>query len=321
MELRRLGQTEILASVLGIGCAEIGFEKTENRIVDELLGVASEAGVNVIDTAAMYADSESKLGRALDGRRDKFFIFTKCGLHVPTRLSPTGLLTRASAIKDRLADAKSAQTELCWRPDVLAWNIEQSLRRLKTERLDLLLLHSCSEELLKRGDVIEVLQRAKQSGKARYIGYSGDGTAELYAIESRRFDAVELSLNIADQEAIETLLPAARQHRLGVVAKRPIANALWRQKKRPDSPHNSPYWDRLRALGYDFLSDEHDIETALRFTIAIPGVHTAIVGTTNPQHMRRNIEAISVGGMRSEFFGAIRRRWIHTELPNRHPLV
>lgn len=321
MELRRLGKTEIHASVLGIGCAEIGFEKTEDRIVDELLGVASDAGVNVIDTAAMYADSESKIGRAIGGRREKFFIFTKCGLHAPTRLSLTGLATRANAIRDRLADLKSVQTELCWRTDVLEWNIEQSLRRLKTECVDLLLLHSCSEEILKRGDVIEVLQRAKRSGKARYIGYSGDGTAELYAIESGHFDAVELSLNIADQEAIETLLPAARQHGLGVVAKRPIANALWRQTKRPDSPHYYPYWDRLRALGYDFLSDEHDIETALRFTIAIPGVHTAIVGTTNPQHMRRNIEAIGVGGMRIESFEAIHNQWIHTELPNRHPLV
>jgi aryl-alcohol dehydrogenase-like predicted oxidoreductase len=228
---------------------------------------------------------------------------------------------RANAVKDFVNDPRSAQRELCWRTDVLEWNIEQSLRRLKTDCVDLLLLHSCSEELLKQGDVIEVLQRAKQSGKARHIGYSGDGKAERYAIESGHFDAVELSLNIADQEGIDTLLPLARQHGLGVIAKRPVANGLWQTTTRPGHPYYYPYWDRLRALKYDFLQDEHGFETALRFTIAIPGVHTAIVGTTNPQHMRRNIEAIKIGAMPLESFKAVRSRWFQAELPNRHPLI
>ena len=71
--------------------------------------------------------------------------------------------------------------------------------------MDVVHLHSCSEEVLRRGDVIEVLQRAKEAGKTRFIGYSGDTTDALYAIRTGVFDSLETSLNIADQEAIELL--------------------------------------------------------------------------------------------------------------------
>jgi aryl-alcohol dehydrogenase-like predicted oxidoreductase len=90
------------------------------------------------------------------------------------------------------------------------------------------LLHSCSLDELQKGACIEGLEQARKDGKTRLIGYSGDSRAAKYAIESGRFDALQTSVNLCDQESIELLLPLARYKQLGVIAKRPIANAVWR---------------------------------------------------------------------------------------------
>src|ERR1700759_1210872 len=91
MEKRRLGKTDMLVSVLGLGAAELGFERVDDVVVDRLIGAAADAGINVIDTAAMYQDSEEKIGRAIKARRDQFVIFTKCGLSPPRKITPRGL--------------------------------------------------------------------------------------------------------------------------------------------------------------------------------------------------------------------------------------
>ena len=95
----------------------------------------------------------------------------------------------------------------------------------------------------------------------------------------------------ADQEAIDRVLPKARERGIGVIVKRRIANAAWLHSKRPPSNwYTQPYWDRLQLLSYDFLrrDTETAIATALRFTLGTAGVSTAIVGTTRPErHVAR----------------------------------
>ena len=286
MHTRRFGNTEMCVSALGFGAAEIGFENVTDETVDSILGVALGAGLNVIDTAECYMDSEEKLGRALGTRRKDCFLFTKCG-HAPP-LAPAGIAMRAGRkLWTPLARAMGRSLP-DWNPRMLEQSIERSLRRLNTDWVDLLQLHSCSEEVLRRGEVIEVLHRARKAGKTRYVGYSGDGSAARYAVECGQFDALQTSLNIADQETIETILPLARQREMGVIAKRPLANALWRHSERPENSYHHVYWDRLQALRYEFLADpQQALESALRFPLSVPGVHTIIVGTTKPENWRK----------------------------------
>jgi hypothetical protein len=286
MEKRTLGKTDMRVSVLGFGGSEIGYGGASVETVERLLGGALDAGLNVIDTAECYVTSEDLIGRAVSHRRADYYLFTKCG--------------------------HSAGIDLPdWDARLLEQSIERSLRRLRTDHVDLLQLHSCSEEVLRQGDAIEVLRRAREAGRTRYIGYSGDGRAALYAVECGAFDTLQTSVNIADQESLTLTLPPARERGLGVIAKRPIANAVWKNDARPGDPYVQPYWDRLRQLDYEFLRGRmaEAVSTALRFTLGVPGVATAIVGTEKPERWRQNAESLRAGALDADAFAAIRARW------------
>ena len=276
----------MVASILGFGGSEIGYQQVGARTVARLLGTALDAGLNVIDTAECYEDSEALIGRALGARRRACYLFTKCG-H-----------SRGGGRGE-------------WRPAALLASIERSLRRLETDYLDLIQLHSCSLAELRRGDAIAALEHARTRGWARYIGYSGDGEAARYAVECGRFDTLQTSVSLADQEAIELTLPRARARRMGVIAKRPLANVAWRHARKPAEPYYQDYWTRLRALDYPFLRGAPDaaVATALRFTLSVPGVHTAIVGTTKPERWPRNAALLEAGALPEKEFEAIRARW------------
>jgi aryl-alcohol dehydrogenase-like predicted oxidoreductase len=267
-----------------------------------------DQGLNVIDTAECYMDSEEKVGRALRGKRQQCLLFTKCG-HVPP-VGPAGLVTRAGRKLWRPINRALGRTLVDWDPRLLERSIDQSLRRLQTDWIDLIQLHSCSEELLRQGAVIEVLQRARQAGKARSIGYSGDGAAALYAVESGQFDTLQTSVNLADQQSIELTLPLAAERAMGVIAKRPVANAVWKHSVKPENSYHHVYWDRIEELRYDFLRNQDQaVEMALRFTLTAPAVQTAIVGTTKPDHWRKNAGYASAGSLDAAQFDAIRKRW------------
>ncbi len=287
MEKRRFGKTDMHVSVLGFGGAELGYEEVPQETCTRLLQDALDAGLNVIDTAECYYDSEEKIGKAVGHRRKDYYLFTKVG-------HPEG-----PAKED-------------WRPDSILRSIERSLKRLQTDRVDLVQLHSCSEAELRKGDVIGALERARERGHTRYIGYSGDSLAARYAVECGRFDSLQTSVSIADQEAIELTLPLARQKQMGVIVKRPVANAAWRTgEQAPDNGYHRPYWERLRKLDYEFLREPlaAAVALSLRFTLSVPGVDTAIVGTTKPGRWRENARSLEAGPLPPETFENIRARW------------
>ena len=287
MERRQLGKTDMQVSLLGFGGAEIGFQGATEETVERLLKSALDAGLNVIDTGECYEGSEELIGKTVSDRRADYYLFTKCG-------HPRGIGSED------------------WSPASLLESIERSLRRLRTERLDLIQLHSCSEAVLRKGDAIAALQTAQEKGYARYIGYSGDSVAARYAVESGTFDTLQTSTNIADQEAIDLTLPLAREKQMGVIAKRPIANAAWKENHKPIDSYHHAYWDRLTKLNYEFIRNlplEESIAHALRFTLSVPGVDTAIVGTTKPERWLENAKLVEAGLLSDAEFRAIRDRW------------
>lgn len=287
MEKRCMGATGMEVGVLGFGGAEIGFEAAPLDAVTKLLNSALDAGLNAIDTAACYADSEEKIGRAVGHRRSEFLLFTKCG--------------HASGL-----DGND------WEPDLIRRSVERSLQRLKTDRVDLVMLHSCSREILERGEATAVLQDLQRRGLTRFIGYSGDGQDAYTAVASSLFDVLETSVNIADQQVLDHILPLAVERGMGVIAKRPIANAAWRYPSQRDAdPYVQPYFRRLKDLDYPFLTGdlETGVDVALRFTLSSPGVHTAIVGTTRPGRWQQNAAIAAHRPLAPEDYEAIRERW------------
>lgn len=288
MEMRQFGKTDMKISLLGFGGAEIGYEDAAQETVNELLNGALDAGLNVIDTAECYMNSEELIGNAISGRRDQFYLFTKCGHEYHD----------------------DAQVGAWSKTEILA-SIERSLRRLKTDRLDLVQLHSCSLDILQKGEAIEALQEARQKGYTRYIGYSGDREAARFAVESGAFDSLQTSISIADQQAIDLALPLARERNMGVIAKRPLANVAWRTGSRPTEAYHQAYWDRLQELDYDFLKAPlaESVAMAMRFTASVPGVTTMIVGTKKPGRWMDNAEIIARGALSEAEYNQIRQRW------------
>jgi aryl-alcohol dehydrogenase-like predicted oxidoreductase len=286
MEKRKFGKTDMEFSVLGFGGVEIGWNNEALETVEELLNSALDAGLNVIDTAAAYRTSEELIGKAVGGRRKEYFLLTKCG-------------------------AVEGFTRYDWSKKGVLETIEQSLRKLRTDYLDIAQLHSCSAEILRQGDCIEGLQRAVEKGYTRYIGYSGDNEDAKYAIELNVFDSLQTSVSVADQAAIDGNIPLAAERGLGVIAKRPIANAVWRNSERPEDSYHHEYWDRIQKLKYEFLdkSQQEATAMALRFTMTIPGVDTMIVGTTKPGRWHENARYVSEGNLSDEEYEAIRDRW------------
>lgn len=287
MEKRKLGKTDMEVSILGFGGSEIGYDRVSPGTVKKMLNSALDLGLNVIDTAECYVDSEALIGKALSARRKDYYLFTKCG-HPGGWGAPD------------------------WRPSSLLSSIEHSLKRLKTDYVDLVQLHSCSEAELRKGNVIDALKQARERGYARYIGYSGDSRAALYAIECGEFDTLQTSVSIAEQEALDLTLPPAVKRKIGVIAKRPLANVAWDNGEHPPSDaYGHLYWQRLQKLGYGFLDGplKETVPVALRFTLSVPGVHTAIVGTSNPNRYAENAAALEAGPLSPEMFEHIRERW------------
>ncbi|RED51710.1 aldo/keto reductase [Cohnella lupini] len=288
MERRQFGNTDMRVSVLGFGGYEIAMKGEEKTVkeVEQLLSTALENGVNVIDTASSYNSSEALIGKSMSHRRNDYYLFSKLG--------------EGTSVGLPYPD---------WDVRNVRPSIERSLKDLKTDYLDLILIHSCSEAVLRQGDLIEAVQRLKQEGLARYIGYSGDSTDALYAIQTNAFDALQTSLNLADQEAIDLTLDEAAKRSMGVIAKRPVTNVVWEREGAENAPDT--YVKRMKKLDYPFSKADSDtlIEMSLRFVLTYPQVHTAIVGTADPEHLLENVLSVSKGKLSDGDLHLIRSRW------------
>lgn len=275
MEKVSLGKTGLEVTRLGVGLSEIGSELTFDEVeqAGALLNAALDRGVNFLDTAACYGISEELIGMTVAGRREEYVLASKAG-----------------HIRD---DYQGEE----WSYQTVADSVDRSLVRMKVEYIDILQLHSCSIEVLERGDAIRALEDAKAAGKIGHVSYSGDNEAAHWAVDSGRFDTLQTSLNLTEQGARTSgLLAKAQERGVGVIVKRPIGGATWSRAKQgvePPRNYDREYYDRARAMAElgDLPEEPSDaVLLALGFTLAHPEVGVAIVGTKSPSHMESNLE-------------------------------
>jgi len=250
--------------------------------------------VNVIDTAAAYQGSEELIAKAVGHRRDDFVLVSKCGKRVP--------------------EVEGED----WSARVVTQTVDRSLKRLGTDRLDVMLLHSCKKEVLVKGEALGALLRAKEAGKIRFAGYSGDNDAATYAVGLPGVDVLMCSASLCDQVNLDGVLPAAAAAGVGVLAKRSVANGAWKPLDAQQGIYRDyvkPYVERFQAMGLDpralgFAGEEDWMELALRFTLALPGVNVLSIGTTSPANAEANLRLMEAGPLAPEPVAAIRKAFV-----------
>ncbi len=270
MEKRPYGSTGIMLSPIGLGAGQIGDASFAEHDVEHLLNATIDRGVTLIDTAPGYGLSEARIGRFI-------------GRHLGHRRNDIVLSTKLGYGVAGVAD---------WTGACITAGVEQALRVLQTDRLDIAHLHSCPKETLANTDVIDALERAKRDGKVRAIAYSGENEALAYAVATGRFDGFMASLNICDQRVIDDVLPIIADK--GFIAKRPSANHPWRFDSVPTGDYCEPYWHRWRAMNVS-AHERAWGEVAIRFALSVPGVTSAIVGTSQLAHLQQNLAWANVG--------------------------
>jgi len=291
MEKRELGKTGLQVTPLGFGTAQIGFLDVPQPDCDRLLNGLLDAGMNVVDTAACYGGAEEKIGKAISHRREEYVLVSKCGHHVDEDDPPD------------------------WSPDIVRKSAERSLKRLKTDFVDVMLIHSCGVEDLKNDALVRELVRCKEGGLVRSVGYSGDNESAQFALEMGVFECFETSLSVFDQQVLDTTLPKAAAEGLGVFLKRPIANGCWRNMEGYGGGYENyvrPYVERFKAMNFTPQSIGFEgswTDLALRFSAFQPGVSTAPIGGKNLEHLYEDIEIVRKGPLPDEVVKAIRGIW------------
>lgn len=262
---RRLGQTDLSASLMGLGTLKFGrnqsvkypgsFELPSDAQLRELLALAQELGINLLDTAPAYGYSEERLGDLLRGQRQQWLISTKVG----EEFSANPHSTEGHS----WFDFSASHTRQ---------SVERSLRRLRSDYLDIVLIHSNGEDLqvLEQTPVLETLYRLKQEGWIRAIGMSsktiagGKRAAELC-------DLVMATYNLQAQDDAE-VIDYCQQLGKGVLLKKVLASG--------HICHDAPAQTATQAL-----------QQAMAFVLNKPGVGSAILGTITPSHLRNNAAA------------------------------
>jgi aryl-alcohol dehydrogenase-like predicted oxidoreductase len=242
MVLRQLGRTGLAVSPVALGTTKLGrntdvkypvnFALPADQEVDVLLESARQLGVNLIDTAPAYGESERRLGPFVENHRDEIVLCTKCG--------------------EQYLNGRSVYDFSA--PAILA-SVEESLRRLRTDHLDILLLHSDGHDvdILTQTDAIDALSRLKQSGKIRAAGISAKTTAGILEA-SRTLDVIMAPFSQKESSLAEALA-MVHGRGLGVLA--------------------------IKGL----FSGHLEARPAIEFVLRQPFIDALVVGTIDPAHL------------------------------------
>lgn len=250
---RPLGSTGLSVSPLGLGTVKLGrdqgvkypngFRIPDDAQARQLLALARDLGINLIDTAPAYGVSEERLGPLLTGQRDHWVVVSKVG--------------------EEFIDG---QSHFDFSPAHTRFSVERSLQRLKTDRVDLVLVHSDGRdiEVLRNSGVYETLADLKREGKILGYGLSGK-TAEGGLLALQQGDCAMVTYNLNEQSE-RPVLDYAQAHAKGILVKKALAS------------------------GHVCLNAGEDpVRASFELIFAHPGVGAAIIGTINPQHLSDNV--------------------------------
>lgn len=308
MQYRTLGRTGLRVSVIGLGtmvhAGHFGPMKDEDSL--GAIDAALDLGVNFIDTSDAYGAgySEALLGKALKGKRDKVVLATKGG---NVMVGPD----RGKRNFD---------------PAYIGRVLEESLKRLQTDCVDLYQLHNPTVDVIERGEVWGLLERQKKAGKIRYYGVSINNTEEgIAAANGGRSDAIQTEYNLLDQEPAEKVFPLAKKLNVGVIARVPLRRGLLTGKLTLQDQERFAK-DDVRArnfAGDKFAKELQKVEqlrflvkgpvrsltqAAIAFCIADPAVSVVIPGARDAQQMRENASAADIG-LPAEDLAKVRELW------------
>lgn len=278
MVRRILGRTGLRVTPLGHGAMEIrgpriwGGRPVTDRQAERILNAVLDAGINFIDTAYDYGLSEEYIGRFLSHRREEYYLATKCGCTV----------VNAGDHDD---------TPHVWTRENLLHNIETSLRRMKTDYVDVWQFHNPSVEEVRAGDLIRVMEEVRSAGKVRWIGVSSKLPEIIPFIQWGVFDTFQIPYSGLER-AHEKMITAAARAGAGTIIRGGVARGA------PEAAR----LDELRAPG------ESRTAFLLRFTLSHPDLHTTIVGTMNPDHLAQNLRAAETGPLPPDVYAEAKRR-------------
>ena len=292
------GRTRIEVTRLGFGAMELaGFHgPVRPEDADALLHRVLDAGINFIDTSPDYGSSEELIGRGVAQRRDEFFLASKCGCPVSVP-----------------QETREGRPVHVFTPENVRAGVEQSLRRMRTDHLDLVQFHaSPSRQVLEEHDALGTLGRLREEGKIRFLGMSGTLPNLEDHIEMGVFDAFQIPYS-ALERAHEGVIGRAAQSGAGTIIRGGVARGA------PDhDPEAAPdFWrdsmrqrrDLWESAGLeDLLDGLSRMDFLLRYTLSHPDVHTIIVGTRNPDHLRDNLAAASQGPLSKDVYEEANRR-------------
>jgi aryl-alcohol dehydrogenase-like predicted oxidoreductase len=296
---RPLGRTGNEVTVLGFGAMELRGQPRGPHIEDDqagrLLNAVLDGGINLIDTSIDYGRSEELIGRYLSSRRNEFFLASKCGCPVDAGPEAGGLSPH---------DYRSANVRA---------GVEQSLRRLQTDRLDLVQIHmSPSRAQLETDGTVETLATLQAEGKIRFLGMSGIMPNLADHIAMGVFDVFQIPYSAVQREH-EQLISAAADSGAGTLIRGgaarggPSHEKQWRQG--PLSQAAGVGQQRWQTSGIESLLNDMDpLEFTLRFTLSHPGLSSTIVGTSNIDHLASNIAVAEKGPLPPDLLALANQR-------------
>ncbi len=289
---RRLGRMNLEVTTLGYGAMELrgapAGPEVSDHDAEQVLNAVLDAGINFIDTSIDYGRSEELIGRFIAHRRSEYFLASKCGC-VPN--APMGA--------EHIHTAENIRT-----------GVENSLRRMKTDYLDLVQFHrSITRREFEQHGALEAVLALKQEGKVRAIGVSGTLPNLVEQIEMGVFDAFQIPYSALQREH-EAVIARASAADVGIIIRGGVARgapADWRRNyyMLPGTAMRDR-WQNARLD--DLLGGASRSEFTLRFTLSNPDLDTTIVGTRDLGHLRDNIAAALKGPLPDDVVNEAKRR-------------